>query len=96
MTGTVVTLLAVMLMALLVGFGRAFGWALTTGVILFIGVGPVTALLQLNLLRPSNIDAAISRASFLCGAAAAMGLGGFVALNSRSPLLNLNGVDWPF
>lgn len=95
LTGVLLTLLALMLLALLIGYGRAFGWALTTGVTLFIGVGPVTAVLQLNFWRPDNIDAAIARASFLCGAAGALALGGFVALLFRTPLLNLHGIDWP-
>ena len=95
MVGMGLALLVLTLLTLLFGYGRAIAWGFVTGMMLFVWVGPILASLQLNLWRPANIDGAIARASFLGGATAILALGCFFALFFRTPLLNLNGIDWP-
>gem|GEM_PF-4578525 len=95
LVGMGLALLVLTLLTLLFGYGRAIAWGFVTGMMLFVWVGPILASLQLNLWRPANIDGAIARASFLGGATAILALGCFFALFFRTPLLNLNGIDWP-
>lgn len=95
LAGAVFALLVLAVLVLLVGWGRAFGWGMPTGLLLFFSVGPVAALVVLNILQPPNLDATMPHLQFLGGATATFLVGGFIALYLRAPLLNLNGVDWP-
>lgn len=96
LTGAAIPLVALAALTLVVGYGRAVGWGFGTGVVLFFLAGPPVALIQLNLIRPANLDAALSRSWFLSGATATLMFGGWIALHVRAPLLRLNGIDWPF
>src|SRR5690606_16714676 len=94
--GGVLALLVLVPLVLLFGYGRTLGWALNTGLILGVLAVPPLALMQLTLVRPTDLDSAIARASFLCGAVATLLFGSFLALMFRVPLRGLNGVEWPF
>lgn len=93
--GALLTLAGLVLPVLLFGYGRTLGWAVNTGIVLLLLTAPPMALLQLTFLRPANVDAAIARGSFLCGAVVPLLFGAFFGLLFVAPLLNLNGIDWP-
>ncbi|MGE3858092.1 MAG: hypothetical protein AB7G21_14130 [Dehalococcoidia bacterium] len=93
--GLLAPLPVLILLTLLFGYGRAFGFALTVGCLLFVGIGALTSGVLLNFLRPSDLNATISRLWFLWGAIVLLVLGSFFALARRAPLMELHGVDWP-
>lgn len=93
--GFVLPLPVLVVLTLLVGYGRTFVWTLGVGAGLFFGVGIATALVLLNFWRPPDLQATFSRLWFLWGAIVATFVVSFVALMLRAPLLELHGVDLP-
>lgn len=96
LVGMLAPLPSLVVLVLLFGFGRTFGWGLGVGALLFLSVGPIGALILLNFLRPADVHAAITRLLFLGGATLTFFLGSMFALARRGPMVGLNGIDWPF
>lgn len=92
--GTGLVLLA--LLTLLVGYGTSLSLSLIIGRLMLLGVGSVATLLQFGMLPNSNMDPLIRRLFFLGGVMVALSVVSYFGLSLREPLLELNGVDWPF
>lgn len=94
--GVVMGVVILGVLTLLVGFGTALSWGIVAGMLMFLGAGVTAILLQLGLLtRWSDTDPVARRLFFLGGVTAALLLVPLNGLALQSPLLRLNGVDWP-
>lgn len=95
-TGVAMGVVILAVLTLLVGFGTALSWGIVAGMLMFVGAGVTALLLQLGLLtRWSDAEPVARRLFFLGGVTAALLLVPLNGLALQSPLLKLNGVDWP-
>ena len=84
-------------LVLLFGYGTALGWAIITGFLLLIGLAVGgTFILMLLGPRPRDPDASVARMVFLGGFGPIFFPTPLVGLGFRTPVLELNGVAWPF
>lgn len=84
------------LLTSLVGYGTSLSLGFVIGRLMFFGVGSVATLLQFGMLPNSNMDPLIRRLFFLGGVMVALLVVSYFGLGLREPLLEWNGVDWPF
>jgi hypothetical protein len=95
--GVSAAVLLLVSLILLFGYGSALGWANVTGFLVLIGlaIGGTFILMPLGP-RPLDPDASVSRMVFLGSFGAVFFLTPLVGLGFRPPVLELNGVAWPF